>query len=132
GDLHFLTSQLEAHFRMGLEGKRLEATYEAIILNNGQNLGSGRSSFDVEATSAESKFKTDSSLTVGKIGRPGFPLENINNLIASTAQPYQGDQSPLNMPLWSVLEAKLINFDRVNLKLVVEFTYWRDPALALY
>ncbi len=131
-DLNFLTSQLEAHFKMVLEGKRLEATYEAIILNNGQNLGNGRFSFDVEATSAESKFKTDSSLTVGKIGRPGFPLENINNLIASTAQPYLGDQSPLNMPLWSVLEAKLINFDRVNLKLLVEFTYWRDPALALY
>ncbi|WP_323846587.1 DEAD/DEAH box helicase [Microbulbifer magnicolonia] len=131
-NLNFLTSQLEAHFRLVLEGKRLEATYEAIILNNGQDLGNGRFSFDVEATSAEAKFKTDSSLTVGKIGKPGFPLEYVNNVIAPAAQPYPGDQSPLNMPLWSVLETKLIDFDRVNLRAVVEFSYWRDPAFAQY
>lgn len=131
-NLNFLTSQLEAHFQLVLEGQRLEATYEAIILNNGQPLGGGRFSFDVEATSAEAKFKTDSSLAVGKIGRPGFPLEYVNNVIAPTAQPYPGDQLPLNMPLWSVLNAKLIGFDRVNLRAVVEFSYWRDPAFAQY
>jgi len=131
-NLNFLTSQLEAHFQMVLEGKRLEATYEAIILKNGQSLGNGRFSFDVEPSSAEAKFKTDSSLAVGKIGRPGFPLEYVSNVIASSAQPYHGDQSPLNMPLWSVLKAKLIDFDRVKLRSIVEFSCWQDPALVNY
>ncbi len=33
--LDFNASQLEAHLRLSLDGERLEATYEAIILQNG-------------------------------------------------------------------------------------------------
>lgn len=130
--LNFLTSQLEAHFKLVLDGKRLEATYEAIILKNGQALGGGRYLFDVAPTSAEAKFKTESSFAIGKIGSPGFPLEYVNNIISETTNPYAGDQTPLNMPLWSVIEARLVSFDRVRLKAEVNLTYWRDPDFVEY
>ncbi|WP_158245768.1 ATP-binding protein [Alcanivorax sp. MD8A] len=131
-ELNFLTSQLESHFQQVLEGARLEATYEAIILKNGHYIGDEKYRFDVAATSAEAKFKNDSMLTLGKLGRPGFPLENVNQIISPDALPYTGNQPPQYMPLWSVLSARLVEFDRLNLTATVKLSFWSDPDFIPY
>ncbi len=130
-ELNFLASQMEAHFKLVLDGRRLEATYEAIVLNNGRALGGRRYEFDVDVTSAEAKFKTESSFAVGKIGVPGFPLQPLNNVISITAIPYSGDQTAFHAPLWSVLKGVLIDFDRVNLKATVEFSCWPERVMII-
>jgi hypothetical protein len=68
--LEFNASQLEAHIRLSMDGERLEANYEAIVLRNGVSVGGGEYDFDVSAGSAEAKFKDDSKLTLGKLGHP--------------------------------------------------------------
>ncbi|MFZ2950726.1 MAG: AAA domain-containing protein [Desulfuromonadaceae bacterium] len=130
--LEFCTSQLESHIRLALEGERLEATYEAIILRNGRQVSQGVYDFDVSRGSLEAKFKEDSMLTLGKIGHPGLSLERVNDLIRPGSPPYQGSQNVLMMPLWSILRASLLQFDRVNAMARVELTYDREPALVPY
>lgn len=130
--LDFNTAQLEAHMRLSLEGERLEATYEAIILTNGRALPTGEYEFDVSSGSTEAKFKEDSLLTLGKLGRPGMPLERVNSLISPGAAPYAGTPSALFEPLWSALKAELVLFDRVNARAIVAFSNSREPALVRY
>ena len=76
--LDFNARHLESHIRLVLDGERLEATYEAIILKNGTPQGNDIIEYDVSTGSLEAKFKEDSRLTLGKIGRPGMPLERIS------------------------------------------------------
>lgn len=130
--LEFNTSQLESHIRLALEGERLEATYEAIILKNGRYVSQGVYDFDVSRGSLEAKFKEDSRLTIGKIGHPGLSLKRVNDLILPGAPAFQGNQDALMMPLWSILQASLLQFDRVNAMARVALAYDRDPALVPY
>lgn len=130
--LEFNISQLESHIRMALEGERLEATYEAIILRNGRQFSQGVYDFDVSLGSLEAKFKEDSRLTIGKIGHPGLSFKRVNDLILPGAPAFQGNQSILMMPLWSILQASLLQFDRVNAIARVALVYDRDPALVPY
>lgn len=131
-DLDFNTSQLEAHIKLSLDGERLEATYEAIVLHNGVNVGGNIYEFRVSPSSSEAKFKEDTKLTIGKLGLPGMPLQRINSVLAAGAPLYPGDPAVLNMPFWSAVEARLVSFDRVGHVARVEISYWRDPQLAPY
>jgi hypothetical protein len=130
--LEFNTAQLESHIRLSMEGERLEASYEAILMSNGRAVGAGVFEFDVAKSSTEAKFKPDSLLTLGKIGRPGMPLEHLRDLIRPGAPAFQGDDGLLRMPIWSVLEARLIHFDRMAATARVEFGCYHDPAIVPY
>lgn len=130
--LEFNASQLEAHIRLALDGQRLEATYEAIVLKNGTFLSPGLYEFDVASGSTEAKFKEDSMLTLGKLGRPGMPLEHATALLSATAPPFPGNRDILYVPLWSVLTATLVQFDRVNAKARVALTNDSDPQFVTY
>ncbi|WP_404785892.1 DEAD/DEAH box helicase [Altericista sp. CCNU0014] len=130
--LNFNASQLEAHIRLSLDGERLEATYEAIVLKNGTQLSQTLYEFDVASGSTEAKFKEDSMLTLGKLGRPGMPLEHATAILSSTSPPFLGDPNVLHFPLWSVLKVKLKQFDRVQAKAHVEITYDNDPQFVPY
>jgi hypothetical protein len=130
--LEFNTAQLESHIKLSMEGERLEASYEAIVMTNGRVISPNRYEFDVAPSSTEAKFKVDSMLTLGKIGRPGMPLEHAKDLLSPSAPYFQGDPNLLGMPLWSVLGTKLIQFDRVTAKAIVEFSCYQDPALTSY
>ena len=127
--LDFNMSQLEAHIRLAMDGERLEATYEAIILQNGTSVSDDTYDYDVALGSREAKFKEDSRLTLGKIGRPGMPLERVSALL-SLGSPFDNDI--LQSPLWSVLDANLIDFDRVNGRARVRFNNYREPSFAPY
>jgi len=130
--LNFNMSQLESHIRLSLDGERLEATYEAIILRNGTQLSPELYEYDVSPGSTEAKFKEDSRLTLGKLGRPGMPLEKVTHLLTPTAPPFEGDGAILQSPLWSVLDAQIIEFDRINARLRVRFSNYREPQFAPY
>lgn len=130
--LEFNTAQLESHIRLSMEGERLEATYEAILMTNGRAVSVGVYEYDVAKSSTEAKFKADSILTLGKVGRPGMPLEHLRDLIRPGAPVFQGDDNLLRMPIWSVLEARLIHFDRVAATAQVEFGCFHDPAIVPY
>lgn len=130
--LEFNTAQLESHIKLSMEGERLEASYEAILLNNGKIVAQDIYEFDVVKSSTEAKFKTDSMLTLGKIGRPGMPLEYAKSLLRQGASVFQGDQNLLSMPLWSVLSVKLIEFDRVLGKARVAFGCYADATFVPY
>lgn len=130
--LDFQATQLEAHMRMGLDGERLEATYEAILLLNGRHLGGGVYEFDVPPSSREAKITEETVVALGKLGRPGLPLERARALIPLTAPPYPGAPEPLVTPLWSALEVHLELFDRTLGIARVTMTNWRDPAFIPY
>lgn len=130
--LDFNMSQLEAHIRLSFDGERLEATYEAIVLTNGQQIAPDLYEYDVSPGSTEAKFKEDSRLTLGKIGRPGMPLERVTALLRSPRPPFPGDENILLSPLWSVLDANLVEFDRANERARVRFSNYREPALGTY
>lgn len=130
--LDFNASQLEAHLRLSLEGERLEATYEAIILSNGSEVSPGVYEFDVAPGSTEAKFKEDSMLTVGKIGRPGMPLERVSALVRPDAPAFPGAPGALHEPVWSALKAELRRFDRVGAKATVALSHPREPNLVRY
>lgn len=117
--LDFNVSQLEAHIRLAIDGERLEASYEAILLQNGVNLYGDVYEFDVPLGSREAKFKLDSQLTLGKLGRPGMPLEHATALLPAGSPAFAGAPEALQMPLWSSLRATLRSFDRVLGKAVV-------------
>ncbi|PEV74224.1 hypothetical protein CN437_28010, partial [Bacillus cereus] len=70
--------------------------------------------FDVGPGSAEAKFKEDSMLTLGKIGHPGMPLQHAGRLLRPGSPAYTGNTDLLTRPLWSVLEARLLAYDRVH------------------
>lgn len=129
--LEFNTSQLEAHMRLALEGDRLEASYEAILLRNGRALSPTLYEFDVGAGSTEAKFKEDSMLTLGKIGRPGMPLEHPSKLLRPGAAFFTGAPEVMNTPMWSALRATLISFDRVRAVATVELSC-REPLFVPY
>ncbi|MEM9214714.1 MAG: AAA domain-containing protein [Cyanobacteria bacterium P01_F01_bin.150] len=128
--LEFNVSQLEDHIRLSIEGERLEATYEALILKNGVKVTPEIYQFDVAKGSTEAKFKElDGVLTLGKIGRPGMPLEKAKNLLHPRAiGSFTGNQDIFNMPLWSILKPVLIEFDRVGRKAKIKLLYDQDPS----
>lgn len=130
--LEFNMSQLQAHIRLAMDGERLEATYEAIILSNGRPLSASRYEFDVAAGSTEAKYKDDSPLTLAKLGRPGMPLEHASKLLSPSSPAFAGSSDVLNRPLWSVLQATLVTLDRVNARATVDFTCYQEPRLVPY
>lgn len=131
-ELDFNTSQLEAHIKLSLDGERLEATYEAIILRDGSHISGDLYQFKVAPTSAEAKFKEESRLTIGKIGLPGMPLQRIFSVLDPSSPPFRGDPAVLNMPFWSAIEARLISFDRAAHIARVEISYRNEPELVPY
>lgn len=131
-ELDFNTSQLEAHIGLSLDGERLEATYEAIVLRAGHHLNGDLYQFNVAPSSSEAKFKEDSRLTIGKSGMPGMPLQRVGSIVRAGAPQLQGAQEVLQMPFWSAVEARLVSFDRVNHVAQVEICCRREPALVQY
>lgn len=131
-ELDFNTSQLEAHIRLAMDGERLEATYEAVVLQSGVHLYGGVYEFSVAPSSAEAKFKDDSRLTIGKIGFPGIPLQRVASIVRNGSPPFQGAPEVLQMPIWSAIEARLISFDRVQHVARVEISCRRESALVPY
>ena len=131
-ELDFNTSQLDAHIRLSLDGERLEATYEAVVLQNGSHAGADLYEFDVAATSSEAKFKDDSMLTLGKIGVPGTPLQRVAGVVQSGSPPYLGNQDILMRPFWSAIEARLVTFDRVHHRATVRLSCRNEPLLFPY
>ncbi|HHE8275469.1 TPA: AAA domain-containing protein [Pseudomonas aeruginosa] len=131
-ELDFNTSQLDAHIKLSLDGDRLEATYEAIVLRNGVHVGGDIYEFSVAPSSSEAKFKEDSKLTIGKLGLPGMPLQRIYSVLAAGAPPFSGDPAVLNMPFWSAVEVRLVSFDRVAHVARVEISYWKEPQFVRY
>jgi hypothetical protein len=130
--LDFNASQLEAHIRLAMDGERLEATYEAILLKNGAHVRNDLYEFDVRPSSAEAKFKEDSMLTLGKVGYPGMPLQSAAQLLRPGAPTFSGNTDLLTRPLWSVLEAKLLSFDRARNKALVQLHVRDEPLLVSY
>ena len=131
-ELNFNTSQLEAHIRLSMDGERLEATYEAVVLRNGVRAGADLYEFDVAASSSEAKFKDDSMLTLGKIGEPGTPLQRVIGLVRPGAPPYIGNQDILMRPFWSAIEARLVSFDRARHRATVRLSCHGEPSLFPY
>lgn len=131
-NLEFNASQLESHILLSLDGEHLEATYEAIVLKNGTQLSPGLYEFDVASGSTEAKFKEDSRLALGKLGRPGMPLESAKALLSPHAPAFTGNLDVLQSPLWSTLSATLLRFDRAAAKARVQFTCYREPQLIPY
>ncbi|HEK1214092.1 TPA: AAA family ATPase [Pseudomonas aeruginosa] len=131
-ELDFNTSQLEAHIALSMDGERLEATYEAIVLQGGVHLSGDLYQFNVAPSSSEAKFKEDSRLTIGKVGMPGMPLQRVGSIVSSGAPFFQGAPEVLQMPLWSAVEARLVSFDRVRLVAQVEIACRREPNLVPY
>ncbi|AIM43892.1 hypothetical protein U875_24980 [Pandoraea pnomenusa 3kgm] len=131
-DLDFNASQLEAHVRLSLDGEHLEASYEAILLTNGHQVAAKIYEFDVPTTSTEAKFKEDSMLTLGKLGRPGMPLERASTLIKVGSPRFTGKPEALISPLWSQIQAKLLNFDRAKQKARVQLDCSSEPDLIPY
>jgi hypothetical protein len=131
-NLDFNTSQLEAHIRLSMDGERLEATYEAVILNNGVHVVGDLYDFDVASTSSEAKFKEDSMLTLGKLGLPGMPLQRVAGLVQPGAPRFGGNQDVLMQPFWSAIEARLVTFDRRNNRARVRISCNKEPGLVPY
>ena len=131
-DLDFNASQLEAHIRLSMDGERLEATYEAVVLLNGAHVAGELYDFDVAPTSTEAKFKEDSRLTLGKIGLPGVPLQRIRSIVPPGAPLYGGNQDVLMRPFWSAIEARLIAFDRRQNRARVQLRCNNEPGLVPY
>ncbi|MGY1512270.1 DEAD/DEAH box helicase [Aeromonas hydrophila] len=131
-ELDFSTSQLEAHIKLSMDGERLEATYEAIILKNGIHVGRDEYEFDVAPTSTEAKFKEESLLTLGKLGRPGMPLGKPTGLLRAGAPTYTGNIDLLMRPFWSIVEAKLVSFDRQQARARVQLRVRNEPQLIPY
>ncbi|HGL6329641.1 TPA: AAA domain-containing protein [Citrobacter amalonaticus] len=131
-DLDFSTSQLEAHIKLSMDGERLEATYEAIILRNGIHVGGDEYEFDVAPTSTEAKFKEESLLTLGKLGQPGMPLGKPIGLLRAGAPTYTGNTEFLMRPFWSIVAAKLVFFDRQQARARVQLRVRNEPQLIPY
>ncbi len=131
-ELDFNTAQLEAHIGLSMDGERLEATYEAVVLLVGAHLHSDIYQFSVAPSSSEAKFKDDSHLTIGKIGLPGVPLQRVASLIRVGSPPFQGSPDVLQMPIWSAIKARLISFDRVNHVAQVEISCKWESTLVPY
>jgi len=131
-ELEFNTSQLEAHIKMSMDGERLEADYEAIILTNGKHIVSDEYEFNVGRGSLDAKFKEDSILTLGKLGYPGMPLLRSTKLLKTNAVPFNGNPDSLLRPFWSVVESKLLSFDRLNGRARVQLRAPDDPQLIPY
>lgn len=130
--LEFNAAQLEAHIRLSMDGDRLEASYEAIVLKNGTHVGSDIFEFDVGAGSAEAKFREDSKLTLGKLGHPGMPLQHAAALLRPGSPAYAGTSDFLTRPLWSILDARMVNFDRVRLRARVQLSVRNEPQFVPY
>lgn len=131
-DLDFNASQLEAHIRLSMDGERLEATYEAVVLNNGVHVLGDFYDFDVAPSSSEAKFKEDSMLTLGKLGLPGMPLQRVVGVVQPGAPQYGGNQDVLMRPFWSAIEARLVTFDRRNNRARVQLFCNNEAGLVSY
>ena len=131
-ELDFNASQLEAHMRLSMDGERLEASYEAIVLLNGAHLQDDHYVFDVRPSSSEAKFRENARLTLGKLGEPGMPLQLGRTLLRPGAPLYSGDADKLNRPLWSLIEARLVSFDRVGSRAQVQLSVREEEHLVPY
>ncbi len=131
-ELDFNVSQLEAHMRLSMDGERLEATYEAIVLLNGVHLQDDLYRFDVRPSSSEAKFREDARLTLGKLGEPGMPLQRGTSLVKPGSPPYVGNTDLLTRPLWSLIEARLVSFDRVKNRAEVQLRVRDEEHLVPY
>lgn len=131
-ELEFNASQLEAHMRLSMDGERLEAGYEAIVLLNGVHLRDDHYVFDVRPSSSEAKFREDARLTLGKLGEPGMPLQHGRTLVRSGAPFYAGDADMLSRPLWSIINARLVTFDRVRNRAEVQLSVRDEEHLVPY
>ncbi len=130
--LEFNVSQLEAHMRLSMDGERLEANYEAVTLRAGIHVTDDIYEFDIGPGSAEAKFKEDSILTLGKLGHPGMPLLHGTSLLRPGSPTYTGNTDLLTRPLWSVLEAKLLIFDRSRRRARIKLSVRDEPDLVPY
>lgn len=130
--LEFNVSQLEAHIRLSMDGERLEANYEAVILKAGTHVAGDIYEFDIGPGSAEAKFKEDSILTLGKLGHPGMPLLHGMSLLRPGSPTYTGNTDLLSRPLWSLLEARLLLFDRSRRRARVQLRVRDEPLLVPY
>lgn len=131
-ELDFSASQLEAHIKLSMDGERLEANYEAIVLKNGAHVGGDEYEFDVAPGSTEAKFKEESMLTLGKLGQPGMPLQRPAGVLRTGAPAYTGNADILMRPWWSVVEAKLLSFDRQHARARVQMRVKDEPLLVPY
>jgi hypothetical protein len=130
--LGFNASQLESHLRLSTEADRLEASYEAIVLRNGAHVGGDEYEFDVAQTSTEAKFKEDTTLTLAKVGQPGIPLQSASRILQAGAPAYQGNADLLLRPMWSVLQARLVSFDRARRRARVALFANDEPPFVPY
>lgn len=131
-ELDFSASQLEAHIKLSMDGERLEANYEAIVLKNGVHTGGEEYEFDVAPSSTEAKFKEESMLTLGKLGQPGMPLQRPAGILRGGAPAYTGNADLLMRPWWSIMEAKLLSFDRQHARARVQLRVKDEPLLVPY
>ncbi len=131
--LEFATRGQEDLIRVAESGAVLEAAYLAIrLMNRVQVLGNGDWVFAVHPESAEVKLEDgDGWLAVGADNEPGLPLTALNRHKLPAAAPYPGDPQTEQQPLYSVLRATLVAFDRSNLLATVRFES-RDPAFLPY
>lgn len=92
----------------------LEASYKAILLTDLiKDFGSNTFEFAVSEDSSEAKIEEGDSCTVGIVSWPGFPLANGNSL-------QLGLDTKLSFtPMYKVIAARIVKFDRVNKRLVV-------------
>ncbi|MDY7508806.1 AAA domain-containing protein [Ralstonia wenshanensis] len=131
-ELDFNASQLEAHIKLSMDGERLEASYEAIVLQNGVHVSGDEYEFDVAPSSTEAKFKEESMLTLGKLGQPGMPLQRPAGLLRAGVPAYAGNTDVLMRPFWSIVEAKLVSFDRQHARARVQLRAKNEPQLVPY
>ncbi len=131
--LEYNTSRIEAHDRLARDADSLESSFEAIrLIRRIGASAAGNPIYSVSPDSTEVKLDDGQGfLTIGLCSEPGFPLQKIRSKIPANAAPFPGDPATLNMPFFSQVTAKLIRFDRANLKAEVEIET-RDPYLLRY
>ena len=107
-------AKTEGQSRQIARAERLEASYEAIILEKLiKNHGGHRYEFQVSVDSTEAKLEETDTCAVGIVSWPGFPLETTNSL----GIPVGGNHDFL--PLYRYLSAKIETFDRASGRIVI-------------
>lgn len=131
-ELDFATTGQEALSRLAETGQVLEASYTAIrLIRVTAPLGPDMAEYEVSPESAEAKIDDgEGFLAVGLDAEPGFPLSSLANKVGGGA-PFPPDPTLMNRPLFSVLNATLIRFDRHALRAVIRFDV-SDPQLLPY
>lgn len=118
--LNHATDKAAGHQRLALDGRTLEASYEALRLFNGVRVDNHVWDFEVRAGSTESKIEEGQGfLAVCSEAIPGLPLNKAGQYIPAAT--YPGNTEELMRPLWSVLNARVLTFDRVKKTASVAF-----------